>query len=66
MYSLLIDSYIKDAAQKNFLFHAMETIPCVAKKADWALKWIERYVATPRARVLVAKSWVPTFKRTKV
>jgi len=47
MYSLLIDSYIKDAAQKNFLFHAMETIPCVAKKADWALKWIERYVATP-------------------
>jgi ribonucleoside-diphosphate reductase subunit M2 len=41
MYSLLIDSYIKDAAQKNFLFHAMETIPCVAKKADWALKWIE-------------------------
>tara|TARA_B110000977_G_scaffold19602_2_gene23600 strand:- start:1774 stop:1902 length:129 start_codon:yes stop_codon:yes gene_type:complete len=42
MYSLLIDAYIKDAAQKNFLFKAMNNIPCVAKKADWALKWIER------------------------
>jgi len=41
MYSLLIDAYIKDAAQKNFLFKAMNNIPCVAKKADWALKWIE-------------------------
>ncbi|EEH56820.1 uncharacterized protein MICPUCDRAFT_33344 [Micromonas pusilla CCMP1545] len=41
MYSLLIDAYIKDAAQKKYLFEAMENIPCVAKKADWALKWIE-------------------------
>ena len=40
MYSLLIDAYIKDAAQKKYLFEAMENIPCVAKKAYWALKWI--------------------------
>jgi len=41
MYSLLIDAYIKDAKQKTYLFQAMQNIPCVAKKADWALKWIE-------------------------
>ena len=48
MYSLLIDAYIKDAAQKKYLFEAMENIPCVAKKADWALKWIERCAASRR------------------
>ena len=41
MYSLLIDQYIKDPVQKDHLFRAIETIPCVKKKADWALKWIE-------------------------
>ncbi|XP_050433653.1 ribonucleoside-diphosphate reductase subunit M2 B-like [Adelges cooleyi] len=40
MYSLLIDTYIKDPKQKDFLFNAIETLPCVKKKADWALKWI--------------------------
>lgn len=39
-YSLLIDTYIKDSAQREYLFDAMETIPCVKRKADWALKWI--------------------------
>ncbi|MEY4110460.1 MAG: ribonucleoside-diphosphate reductase, beta subunit [Bacteroidota bacterium] len=39
-YSLLIDTYIKDPAEKNKLFHAIDTVPCVGKKADWALKWI--------------------------
>ncbi len=39
-YSLLIDTYIKDTQEKTRLFQAMETIPCVKKKADWALKWI--------------------------
>ena len=42
MYSLLIDAYIKDTTQKKFLFQAIQNIPCVAKKAEWALKWIER------------------------
>jgi ribonucleoside-diphosphate reductase subunit M2 len=39
-YSLLIDTYIKDPAQREHLFDAVETIPCVKKKADWALNWI--------------------------
>jgi ribonucleoside-diphosphate reductase beta chain len=39
-YALLIDTYIKDDAEKDHLFNAIETVPCVKKKADWALKWI--------------------------
>ncbi|MCP4440319.1 MAG: ribonucleoside-diphosphate reductase [Aureispira sp.] len=41
MYSLLIDTYIKDTKEKNDLFNAMETLPCVQKKAKWALRWID-------------------------
>jgi ribonucleoside-diphosphate reductase beta chain len=40
-YSLLIDTYIKDPKEKQHLFQAMETVPCVGKKADWALRWIK-------------------------
>ena len=40
-YSLLIDSYISNTDEKMKLFNAMETIPAVKKKADWAIKWIE-------------------------
>jgi ribonucleoside-diphosphate reductase beta chain len=40
-YSLLIDTYIKDPQEKDKLFHAIETIPAVKHKAEWALKWIE-------------------------
>ena len=40
-YSLLIDTYIKDTADKDYLFNAIEHMPCVAKKADWALRWID-------------------------
>lgn len=39
-YSLLIDTYIKDPKEKHKLFNALETVPCVGKKADWALRWI--------------------------
>lgn len=39
-YSLLIDTYIKDPATKHEMLHAIETIPCVQKKAEWALRWI--------------------------
>ena len=39
-YSLLIDTYIKDPQSRNHLFHAIETIDCVKKKAEWALRWI--------------------------
>lgn len=40
-YSLLIDAYIKDPKEKHYLFNAIETVPCVKKKADWALRWIQ-------------------------
>lgn len=40
-YSLLIDTYIKDNEEKSRLFNALDTVPCVKKKADWALRWIE-------------------------
>ena len=40
-YSLLIDTYVKDEQEKDQLFKAIDTIPCIAKKADWALKWID-------------------------
>ena len=39
-YSLLIDTYVKDEAEKNDLFHAIEVFPAIKEKADWALRWI--------------------------
>jgi ribonucleoside-diphosphate reductase beta chain len=51
-YSLLIDTYIKDNVEKQRLFNALETVPCVEKKAKWALKWIEK--TTSFAERLVA------------
>jgi ribonucleoside-diphosphate reductase beta chain len=41
MYSLLIDTYIKDTKERNECFKAIEYMEPVKKKADWALKWIE-------------------------
>jgi ribonucleoside-diphosphate reductase beta chain len=41
-YSLLIDTLIKDSADKSHLFNAIDTLTCVRKKADWALRWIEQ------------------------
>jgi ribonucleoside-diphosphate reductase beta chain len=41
-YSLLIDTYIKDAEEKDKLFHAIDHMPAVAQKADWALRWITK------------------------
>lgn len=40
-YSLLIDTYVKDPKEKDYLFHAIDTMECVKKKADWALRWID-------------------------
>jgi ribonucleotide reductase beta subunit family protein with ferritin-like domain len=39
-YSILIDTYIRDASEKTKLFNAIENYPCIAKKANWAKKWI--------------------------
>jgi ribonucleotide reductase beta subunit family protein with ferritin-like domain len=40
MYSLLIETYIKDKDEKEKYFHAVDNFPCIKRKADWALKWI--------------------------
>ncbi|WMN05958.1 ribonucleoside-diphosphate reductase small subunit [Marivirga arenosa] len=40
-YSLLIDTYVKDNKEKSSLFNAIDTMDCVKKKADWALRWID-------------------------
>jgi len=40
-YSLLIDQYVKDKQEQNQYFRAIDKIPCIAKKAEWARKWIE-------------------------
>lgn len=41
-YSLLIDTYIRDSAEKSHLLNAIDTVPCVQKKAEWALQWCDR------------------------
>jgi ribonucleoside-diphosphate reductase beta chain len=41
-YSLLIDTYIKDNKEKDYLFNAIDNLDCVKKKADWALRWISK------------------------
>ncbi|GAA5971752.1 hypothetical protein JCM11641_001498 [Rhodosporidiobolus odoratus] len=40
VYSLLIDTYVREPAERTKLFNAIDTIPCIRKKADWALTWI--------------------------
>jgi ribonucleotide reductase beta subunit family protein with ferritin-like domain len=51
-YSLLIDTYIKDNNEKNKLLNSIETIPCVKKKAKWALKWIDDKNASYAIRLI--------------
>ena len=41
MYSLLLEAYVRDTAERNRLLCAIDTIPVVAKKAEWALRWID-------------------------
>ncbi|XP_071850279.1 ribonucleoside-diphosphate reductase subunit M2 B-like [Apostichopus japonicus] len=56
MYSLLIEAYIKDPVEKQRLFRAVETLPCVKKKADWALKWISSSEASFAERLVAFAS----------
>ncbi|TLS23109.1 uncharacterized protein PpBr36_05998 [Pyricularia pennisetigena] len=51
-YSLLIDTYIKENAQRTYLFNAIDTIPCIRKKADWALRWITDKKSTFATRLI--------------
>ena len=52
MYSLLIDTYVPDKLEKQQLFEAIETIPCIKKKADWALRWTNRDTASFAERLI--------------
>jgi len=55
-YSLLIDTYIKDPAERHKLFNAIETVPAVQKKAKWALNWINADSASYAERVVAYAS----------
>jgi len=46
MYSILIDTYIKDRETRGQMFSAITTFPCIQKKADWARKWIQHESST--------------------
>mmetsp|Transcript_9131 Transcript_9131/g.15128 ORF Transcript_9131/g.15128 Transcript_9131/m.15128 type:complete len:376 (-) Transcript_9131:751-1878(-) len=52
VYSLLIDTYVKDNTEKSNLLNAIETVPCVQKKANWALRWCNRDYASFAERVV--------------
>jgi len=52
MYSLLINTYIEDTDEQNKLFNAIETMPCIKKKADWALRWISHESASYAERIV--------------
>jgi ribonucleotide reductase beta subunit family protein with ferritin-like domain len=52
VYSLLIDTYVKDVMEKNNLLTAIETVPCIQKKANWALKWCNRDHASFAERII--------------
>lgn len=41
VYGTLIQTYVRDEAERTYLFNAIQTVPCVGKKAQWAFKWIE-------------------------
>merc|ERR1739844_578840 len=56
MYSLLIDTFIKEAAERERLFNAIETVPAVKKKADWAMKWINNDAVSYAERVVAFAS----------
>jgi len=52
-YALLLDTYIKDEKEKNKLLNSIKTIPCIKRKAEWALKWIENDEASFAKRLVI-------------
>jgi ribonucleoside-diphosphate reductase beta chain len=52
VYSTLIDTYVEDSKRKDELFRAIETIPCVKRKADWAMKWMDPEKSTFAERLV--------------
>jgi len=56
MYSLLLDTYITDSEERDRLFRAIDTMPCIKKKADWALNWIASQKASYGERIVAFAS----------
>merc|ERR1712112_693373 len=56
MYSLLIDTFVKESSERERLFNAIETVPAVKKKADWALRWIDNDAVSYAERVVAFAS----------
>jgi len=52
MYSLLIDTYISNDMEKNDMFNAVDTFPCIKGKSDWAMRWIETHDCTFAQRLV--------------
>ena len=52
MYSLLIDTYITDPLERDFLFNAIETVPCIKRKSQWALQWTANQSVTFAERLV--------------
>ena len=52
MYSLMLDTYIKDSVEKDRLFNAIDTIPCIKQKAEWAMKYIDNKDASFPVRLV--------------
>lgn len=52
MYSLLINTFIREPVEQTRLFNAIDTIPCIKKKADWALRYISHETATYAERII--------------
>jgi ribonucleoside-diphosphate reductase subunit M2 len=52
MYSLLIDTYVKDPLRRDHLLGAIETVPCIKQKADWAIRWISDKSSTFAERLV--------------
>ncbi|KAG7271833.1 hypothetical protein CRUP_023743 [Coryphaenoides rupestris] len=56
MYSMLINTYIQDLKEREHLFNAIQTMPCVRRKADWALQWINDSESTFGERLVAFAS----------
>lgn len=52
VYSLLIDTYVTDQKEKSRVLNAIETVPCVMKKANWALQWCDNRYAAYAERIV--------------
>lgn len=53
-YALLLQTYVRDAEERDFLFSAINTIPCIKRKAEWAMRWISSDERTTFAERLIA------------